>query len=131
MYRMMRPWFWIPWVWNLTDRGRIFNETINQMHKFTRDIIREREGNNGSISNNGVQNSNNGVQSSKRLAFLDLLLQMKKEGKLNEEDVREEVDTFMFEVCIRDGSSLQWWEKIRTGLGLLQGWLFPTVVEID
>ena len=41
----------------------------------------------------------------KRLAFLDLLLESYDTGDISREGVREEVDTFMFEVRISLSSS--------------------------
>lgn len=81
----------------------LYNEqkrALKTLHDFTDKVINERR---NAILTNSSDKHNDNVDESigikKKMAFLDILLQSSINGKpLSNSDIREEVDTFMFEV---------------------------------
>lgn len=78
-----------PGLFSLTPSGRRHWRLKRKLHKFTANVIASRRLKIASDSYNPEQ----------KLNFMDMLLHTRVDGKpLSDEDIREEVDTFMFEV---------------------------------
>ena len=75
--------------YNFTSAGREERRMIKKMHGFTEKVILQRW--------KDLQENFEEFQNRKKNSFLDLLLLGKKENNLSFDDIRDEVDTFMFE----------------------------------
>ncbi|XP_072760393.1 cytochrome P450 4C1-like isoform X2 [Anoplolepis gracilipes] len=108
IYRLVRGWLHNDLLFALSSQGKKQKELLKILHGFTEKIIAERklyhEHTNGQYLKNlesGKKAEINDVEilgiKKKRLAMLDLLIAISREGFLTDSDIKEEVDTFMFE----------------------------------
>ena len=96
-HRALCPWLWNDWMFALSPSGRQFNRNLKTLHDFTESVIKERKEQLKDDHMTGDTDEND-FGSKKRLAFLDLLIDASQDGEvLTDLDIREEVDTFMFE----------------------------------
>ncbi|XP_004518433.1 cytochrome P450 4d2 isoform X2 [Ceratitis capitata] len=99
--RFMTPTWRLDWLFRLTapnEYKKMMQETA-VMHKFTNAVIMERR---AALEQKQTSSADepevDDVGSKKRMALLDVLLQATHDGTpLSNDDIREEVDTFMFE----------------------------------
>ncbi|WAQ96203.1 CP4C1-like protein, partial [Mya arenaria] len=104
--RVRSPWLWPDFVFNLSKTGKEYAKCLRVLHGFTEKVIKERQTDfekeivDGTTVENLIERQNEEIDGKKkRLAFLDMLLCAKCDEKpLSFLDIREEVDTFMFEV---------------------------------
>ncbi|XP_018400102.1 PREDICTED: cytochrome P450 4C1-like [Cyphomyrmex costatus] len=108
MYRLTRQWLQNNWIFSLIPKGRKQAKILKILHGFTEQIIAERKLYHECTNDQYLKNFNSNTMTEtsdvetikirkKRLALLDLLIAASREGLLTDLDIREEVDTFMFE----------------------------------
>lgn len=107
------PWLRINFIYfNFFPEGRRHQVDIRFMHSFTMNVIRERKSKIlAQMERNGKeQNPENYENKRKRLAFMDLLIEqhLKSPKDFTEVNIREEVDTFMFEGHDTTAMSIIW-----------------------
>ncbi|XP_069699699.1 cytochrome P450 4C1-like [Periplaneta americana] len=99
--RMIHPWLHPSFLFKFSKVGRRHDECLRVLHGFTNKVIRERKAQLQGAGNTTPSTSADEdamLGKKRRKAFLDLLLESSIEGvKLSDEELREEVDTFMFE----------------------------------
>ncbi|CAG7719200.1 unnamed protein product, partial [Allacma fusca] len=112
-YQILRPHLWLNFIFKLTRAGREYTTAIKILHDFTTEVIKARKSAPAIMNKEADKNTNNDDiywHGKRRLAFLDLLIEAQKnpENNLSDTDIREEVDTFMFEGHDTTSASLFW-----------------------
>uniref|UniRef100_A0A5S6M8X6 Myb/SANT-like DNA-binding domain-containing protein 3 n=1 Tax=Xenopus tropicalis TaxID=8364 RepID=A0A5S6M8X6_XENTR len=93
-------------IYNLSSNGRKFRQACKTVHEFTAGVVQQRK---KALQEKGMEEWIKSKQG-KTKDFIDILLLSKNEdgSQLSDEDMRAEVDTFMFEGHDTTASGLSW-----------------------
>ena len=94
--RQIQPKYQHDWTFSFTKLGRDYTKALKTLKTFTKKVIGEKR-----AQFDDIKDTPKG-----RVAFLDLLMkaELPDGSKLNDDDIQEEVDTFMFEGEVWDFS---------------------------
>lgn len=83
--------------YKLTNNYVKEKQSLKILHGYTNSVIESRK-KEFYLKKEEETEENDDFHGKKRMAFLDLLLEVQKDQKLSDDEIRQEVDTFMFEV---------------------------------
>lgn len=108
--RFITPWLKPNCLFNLTTLSKRQNACIDVIHTFTRKVIKERKDKFKLYNEHMADANKNEIYGKKyNKALLDLLLEASESGTvLTDEDIQEEVDTFMFAGVDTSSVTLSW-----------------------
>ncbi|CAL4063252.1 unnamed protein product, partial [Meganyctiphanes norvegica] len=107
--RQFRPWLHPDILFRLSEYGVEHEKCLKVLHGFTNMAIDQRKKlfKEKKLAEKTVEDDDIGKK--KKLAFLDLLLDISDKGaNLSDSDIREEVDTFMFEGHDTTSAAINW-----------------------
>nr|QQL12335.1 cytochrome P450 CYP4CJ5 [Aphis craccivora] len=95
--RIFKFWLWNESIFNLSQNGRNFNKSLKVLHTFTENVIKEKRAKHETV--NCLETEELSFGKKRVESFLDLLIGISKQNpeKMTDSDIREEVDTFLFE----------------------------------
>ncbi len=102
IHRFLRPYLALDIIYRNTTSGKKFKKCLDILHKMTTDVISNRKA-------VRQENKRKGATPEKRPAFLDLLLDANEQQNiLSDDDIRQEVDTFMFAGHDTTAAGISW-----------------------
>uniref|UniRef100_A0A0A9ZBI9 Cytochrome P450 4C1 n=1 Tax=Lygus hesperus TaxID=30085 RepID=A0A0A9ZBI9_LYGHE len=103
--RVMNPLLKADFVYNLTPAGRRYNKYVEILHSFTEKVIKEKK---AAFAEQKASGATDYSEIEGKKVFLDLLISLAEKENLSDEDIREEVDAFMFGGHDTTSTALQW-----------------------
>ncbi|XP_020284873.1 cytochrome P450 4C1-like [Pseudomyrmex gracilis] len=96
--RFFRPWYTSDLLYFLTPTGKENKAVLNGLHEFSESIIRKRKIERSKTDYANLNNTDNDNTIKRKKVFLDVLLDQneKDDTPLTDDEVRSQVDTFMF-----------------------------------
>ncbi|XP_015112787.1 cytochrome P450 4C1 [Diachasma alloeum] len=112
MHRRLRPWLKLDWIFYRTEKGKQLKDAIEKTHEKCVHLIEQRKAEKQQKLKivDDTEAADGGIGKTTRRAFLDLLLETNENTvkPLTIEEIREQVNTFMFAGHDTTGALMGW-----------------------